>query len=608
MSKIKGGGRAVIGSDAEEAIISLLYDRRDYDNPLKPKKFDLDLNDGSSSDKKSKRYSELSDHDKKKERKRFCKKLLKSHDEFLLASKFNRKSTTETDVISATKSMSMSGMKKAVDKIASSTEVSGNVRIEIVEAIFKAKKESSSKSKKDSKKESKKDSKKKSSKKENSGKEWKEGTTRKTIVVDRSTSVKDLMKTCKAKLNMKKPTRLFIQDKDTKMEIDLLYDLSGLVDGDVVYATSYTPPADAKDEGNNSNVDDSNEKIPECVYDPLEDIKKAYRIHGKKGNKVVKSLDNNGKFLHFSDALDKLEKVSEQRAQLPAANFRSEILSGLDKSRVIVISGATGCGKSTQVPQFLLEGMKAIGCEDQANIIVTQPRRVAATALARRVSEERESPAPGKKGSVVGYNVRLNKAVSEHAKIVYCTVGVLLRMMVNPEESCGDDDDYDQDKTSNPIPLSDISHIVLDEVHERDLNTDFALTLLRPVLAANKRISIILMSATASSEVFVNFFKSECITPLVISIPGRTFPVESLWLQDCEKLVSSQMNGRMDLEDSSYDRNLNGEETEFAVSPQATSKIDNDFLTKLVVKIAEQQWKDDKSKNTAEDKPHGMYF
>lgn len=345
MSKIKGGGRAVIGSDAEEAIISLLYDRRDYDNPLKPKKFNLDLNDGSSSDKKSKSYSELRDHDRKKERKRFCKKLLKCHNEFLLASKFNGKSTTETDVMSATKSMSMSGMKKAVDKIASSTEVSGNVRIEIVEAIFKTKKESSSKSKKDSKKESKKDSKKKSSKKEKSGKEWKEGTTRKTVVVEKSTYVKDLMKTCKAKLNMKKPTRLFIQDKDTKMEIDLLYDLSGLVDDDVVYATSYTPPADANDEGNNSNVDDSNEQIPECVYDPLEDIKKAYRIHGKKGSKVVKCLDNNGKFPRFTDALDKLEKVSEQRAQLPAANFRSEILSGLDKSRVIVISGATGCGE-----------------------------------------------------------------------------------------------------------------------------------------------------------------------------------------------------------------------------------------------------------------------
>ena len=161
-----------------------------------------------------------------------------------------------------------------------------------------------------------------------------------------------------------------------------------------------------------------------------------------------------------------------------------------------------GHRKSTQVPQFILEGMNAINCRESANIIVTQPRRVAAMALTKRVAEERNTPPPGRAGSEVYYNVRLSRAVSKATKTVYCTVGVLLRMMINPTESCGDDDEDGEVQSS--VPLSSVSNCVIDEVHERDLTTDFALTLLQPILTINKRMTIVLMLATASASLFVN--------------------------------------------------------------------------------------------------------
>ena len=255
-------------------------------------------------------------------------------------------------------------------------------------------------------------------------------------------------------------------------------------------------------------------------------------------------------------------------------------------------------GKSTQVPQFVLEGMKAIGCENDTNIIVTQPRRVAATSLAKRVSQERNMPSPGQPGSEVGYNVRLSKAVTKDTKLVYCTVGVLLRMMINPLESYETVNDG-----QSAHPLSNISHIILDEVHERDLNTDFTLTLLRPLLEANKKISLILMSATASAEMFVDYFNNTQLklNPKVIVIPGRTFPVQTLWLKECEKYASQKMNGVTAIDKSSpiIDNN------EVLKALPARSKIDNDFIAKLIEIIARDQWNDDSSKEKIGHKPTG---
>ncbi len=240
--------------------------------------------------------------------------------------------------------------------------------------------------------------------------------------------------------------------------------------------------------------------------------------------------------------------------------------------------------------------MKAIGSETQTNILVTQPRRVAATSLAMRVSSERSSPPPGRDGSEVGYNVRLSKAISESTKITYCTVGILLRMLVNPmEDEETDENEFfetmESDSSRKRIPLSSVSHVIIDEVHERDLNTDFALTLLRPLLSVNKQISIILMSATASSELFVNYFRSSAlnIEPKVFQIPGRTFPVETKWLADCQKVASTTIKGW----DDDFLRKDTPDDGEANLSPRATAKIDNHFVVQLISKLSKKQWESD---------------
>ena len=137
------------------------------------------------------------------------------------------------------------------------------------------------------------------------------------------------------------------------------------------------------------------------------------------------------------------------RSNLPVFGFRDSILSTIDKNQVTIICGETGCGKSTQIPAFVLEHELLQG--KKCKIICTEPRRISAISLAQRVSEELgEGPKDlGTPRSLVGYAIRLESKTSSQTRLVYATVGVVLRML----ESSGD--------------LQDISHLVIDEVHER---------------------------------------------------------------------------------------------------------------------------------------------
>ncbi|TFK76614.1 P-loop containing nucleoside triphosphate hydrolase protein [Pluteus cervinus] len=206
----------------------------------------------------------------------------------------------------------------------------------------------------------------------------------------------------------------------------------------------------------------------------------------------------------------KSRTLKEQREYLPAFACREELMKILRENQVVIVVGETGSGKTTQLAQYLYEdgycvhGM--IGC--------TQPRRVAAMSVAKRVSEEMEC----KLGSTVGYAIRFEDCTSAETRIKYMTDGVLLRESLNE----GDLDRY--------------SVIILDEAHERSLSTDVLMGLLRKILTRRRDLKLIVTSATMNAEKFSSFYGN---AP-TYTIPGRTFPVEIFHSKSpCEDYVDS---------------------------------------------------------------------
>ncbi|KAK2774181.1 hypothetical protein FQN52_004411 [Onygenales sp. PD_12] len=209
------------------------------------------------------------------------------------------------------------------------------------------------------------------------------------------------------------------------------------------------------------------------------------------------------------------QKMMNARQSLPAWAMQEAIIQAVNSHQVTIISGETGSGKSTQSVQFVLDDMIRRDLGSAVNIVCTQPRRISALGLADRVSDERCSTV----GDEVGYTVRGDSKVKYGAtKVTFMTTGVLLRRM----QTGG------SDVVSS---LADISHVVVDEVHERSLDTDFLLALLRDVLQQRKDFKLILMSATLDADVFTQYFGGAGRVGRV-NISGRTFPVEDLYIDD----------------------------------------------------------------------------
>ncbi|KAF8584942.1 P-loop containing nucleoside triphosphate hydrolase protein [Ramaria rubella] len=211
-----------------------------------------------------------------------------------------------------------------------------------------------------------------------------------------------------------------------------------------------------------------------------------------------------------TSAFSRSKTLKEQREYLPAFACREDLMKTLRDNQVVVVVGETGSGKTTQLAQFLYEdgycSFGIIGC--------TQPRRVAAMSVAKRVSEEMEC----KLGSTVGYAIRFEDCTSSETKIKYMTDGVLLRESLNE----GDLDRY--------------SVIILDEAHERSLSTDVLMGLLRKILSRRRDLKLIVTSATMNSDKFSAFYGN---AP-TFTIPGRTFPVEIFHSKSpCEDYVDS---------------------------------------------------------------------
>ncbi|SMQ51264.1 unnamed protein product [Zymoseptoria tritici ST99CH_3D7] len=204
------------------------------------------------------------------------------------------------------------------------------------------------------------------------------------------------------------------------------------------------------------------------------------------------------------------KSLREQREYLPAFAVREELLRVVRDNQVTIVVGQTGSGKTTQLTQFLYEDGYAkngmIGC--------TQPRRVAAMSVAKRVSEEMEVPL----GGLVGYAIRFEDCTSKDTQIKYMTDGVLLReSLTNPD-------------------LDQYSCIIMDEAHERALNTDVLMGLIKKVLTRRRDLKLIVTSATMNSDRFARFYGG---APEFF-IPGRTFPVDIQYSRSpCEDYVDS---------------------------------------------------------------------
>ncbi|EFX85550.1 hypothetical protein DAPPUDRAFT_98847 [Daphnia pulex] len=198
------------------------------------------------------------------------------------------------------------------------------------------------------------------------------------------------------------------------------------------------------------------------------------------------------------------------RVTLPAWSQKEDVLNTVRDNQVVVMCGETGCGKTTQIGQFLLDEAIETGSGSTFHAICTQPRRLAAISVACRVAEERNETC-GDSTSSVGYQIRLERLYPrERGSILFCTTGILVQLLI-----------------SDPL-LENYSHILLDEVHERDLLTDFILTIVRDLLPKRPKLRVILMSATINSDLLSTYFNN---CP-VLNISGRNFPVQVFYLED----------------------------------------------------------------------------
>jgi len=191
--------------------------------------------------------------------------------------------------------------------------------------------------------------------------------------------------------------------------------------------------------------------------------------------------------------------IKEQRESLPIFKLRDQLVQAVHDNQILVVIGETGSGKTTQMTQYLAEE----GYTSNGKIGCTQPRRVAAMSVAKRVSEEFGC----RLGEEVGYAIRFEDCTSPETVIKYMTDGMLLR------EALLDDS------------MSAYSVIILDEAHERTIHTDVLFGLLKEILVKRKDLKLIVTSATLDAEKFSGYF----FNCPIFTIPGRTYPVEILY-------------------------------------------------------------------------------
>ncbi|KAG6919515.1 hypothetical protein DXG01_005105 [Tephrocybe rancida] len=276
------------------------------------------------------------------------------------------------------------------------------------------------------------------------------------------------------------------------------------------------------------NVDDNDDRPRKTPLKVVPNgIQPHHSTHPRKPKKARYSLDENEPSAAGPSSYAALQ---EQRSQLPIAKGRDALIKEIQNNDITVLLGETGSGKTTQVPQYILES----GLAGNGMIAVTQPRKVAATSLAGRVAEEKNATV----GKLVGYSVRFDECSSPETRIKYMTDGMIVRELL-----------------SDPL-LSQYSVVIVDEAHERTLRTDLLIANLKTIqkerngLGGGSRkgkenaskpnpLRIVIMSATLDAEKFSRFFDkcvhfiqiiSTCsnlaLSAKILYVKGRQHPVK----------------------------------------------------------------------------------
>ena len=243
-------------------------------------------------------------------------------------------------------------------------------------------------------------------------------------------------------------------------------------------------------------------------------------------------------------ALENRYQIEKERLQsaLPMYSKRTEIIKMIAENQVSILLGETGSGKSTQVTQYLYEA----GLAGQKKIVCTQPRKVAATSLAKRVSEEMHCHL----GDTVGFKVGMQKQMSKETRILYVTDHMLLK-------ECLDD----------PL-LTKYSCVIIDEAHERSLNTDLLLGMIKRGLIDRPDLRVIITSATINPDAFRSFF---CGCP-VLRVSGRVFPVEVIYCKDSIDPDSNYVQRAVDTAEEVALQNEPGDILVFLTTPLETEQ------------------------------------
>ncbi|KAK1253156.1 hypothetical protein MKX08_004343 [Trichoderma sp. CBMAI-0020] len=280
--------------------------------------------------------------------------------------------------------------------------------------------------------------------------------------------------------------------------------------------------------------------------------------------KHIEIDENLKKMWALKSSRKKYEAMLQSRVQLPMWKFKGEVLNAVDNNQVIIICGETGCGKSTQVPAFLLEHELSQGKQ-----------------LSEELGDEKGDL--GTSRSLVGYSIRLESNTSKETRLVYATTGIVMRMLEGSND------------------LHEVTHLVLDEVHERSIDSDFLLIVLKRLLKRRKDLKVILMSATVDAERFSAYLGG---AP-VLNVPGRTFPVQVRYLEDAVELTgyvpsTSESDRLVDLDDDAPEATeVDGLKSEIAQSLTGYSnrtkavlaqmneyQIDLDLIVELIAQIA----------------------